>query len=364
MNLKVQHAAGYYNIKINSDTMFRYLINKKKIKPEVFIIVDSNVYNLYWKKISPWIRKQFVLKGIFKFHPSEKNKSLIEIERILRFLNTNNCTRNAKIISIGGGITGDISSFAASIFMRGISYINIPTTLLAMTDSSIGGKTGVNFNQLKNLIGTFHQPEAVYIFTDFLKTLPEDEYESGLGEIIKYAFIAGNFSNGRQHQPKNIKQLISACVKIKAAVVQKDEFEQSGIRKILNFGHTFAHGIETSSNFRIKHGKAVIFGIIASLFYSYRVKLISAEFLYQSLLFISSFNILHITELRGINPKKVFEAMKADKKVSDGRIKLVLINQNNEFILDYPSRKDIIVDSIDDMKVWVKESFKKETVEK
>src|SRR5690606_26397206 len=186
---------------------------------------------------------------------------------------------------------------------------------------------GINFNGLKNLVGTFHQPEAVYIFTDFLKTLPEEEFESGLGEIIKYSFISGKNGIDLRNYSTISNQLIADCIKVKAAIVQKDEYERSGLRKLLNYGHTFAHGIESSSNFRIKHGKAVLLGIIVSLFYSYRVKLISADFLYQSLTSISSISRLTPPTLKLIYPEKVFDSMKQDKKASEGKIKLVLVTE-------------------------------------
>ncbi len=203
------------------------------------------------------------------------------------------CDRNSLIISVGGGITGDISSFAASIFMRGVDYVHIPTTLLSMVDSSIGGKTSINFNSGKNLIGTFYQPKAVFIDVMFLSTLPIKEIKSGVGEIVKYSFLHGNKNRSLFNKSinkilskdfSNIEKIIHECIKIKAAVVENDEREVKGIRKILNLGHTFAHGLESASDFKISHGEAVFLGIISSLFYSYRAKLISAEYLFNSLI--------------------------------------------------------------------------------
>lgn len=311
--------------------------------------------------------------GVYKIAANEKNKSLSEVEKIQSSLMKSKADRDTLIISIGGGIAGDIASFSASIYMRGVEYIHIPTTLLSMVDSSVGGKTGVNFNSIKNLIGTFFQPIAVFIDLSFLYSLPSREINSGIGEIIKYSFISGNsnkkiFDRGLKLILKKdysgIQSLIYECIKIKSSVVESDEKEEKGLRKILNLGHTFAHGIESSTNHQIKHGEAVLLGIISSLFYSYKVKIISAEYLYLCLLYIKPFLGIIKNGSKLVQTKRILTYMSHDKKNINNRINLVLLSERGRIIIDFPAKQNFILNALDDMLVWVKESFKKETVEK
>lgn len=374
MKIKINHSKGTYPVSISFGKLRNQLSTEKSlIGRDSLIVIDSKVKRLHWSYISKSLGKHFNILGIYKLHAHEKNKSLSEVNKILSFLFTSKCDRQTLLISIGGGITGDIASLAANIFMRGIEYINIPTTLLAMVDSSIGGKTGVNYNSGKNLIGTLYQPRAVFIDASFLLTLPQREIRSGLGEIVKYSFISNNknrfiFEKKILQVLRNdfsgIEKTIGECIKIKTVVVESDEEEKSGTRKILNLGHTFAHGIESASVSKIKHGEAVLLGIISSLFYSYRSKLISAEFLYKSLLEMKSFSFFLKDHLEHINPEKIYKFMVLDKKKMNSKINLVLIVNRGEIIIDYPGRKNNILNSLNDMMVWLKESFKKETVEK
>lgn len=374
MKIKINHSKGTYPVSISFGQLCKQLGTEKSLSGRnSLIVIDSKVKQLHWSYISKSLGKHFNILGIYKLHALEKNKSLSEVNKILSLLFTSKCDRQTLLISIGGGITGDIASFAANIFMRGIEYINIPTTLLAMVDSSIGGKTGVNYNGGKNLIGTFYQPRAVFIDASFLLTLPQREIRAGLGEIVKYSFISNNknkfiFEKKILQVLRNdltgIEKTIGECIKIKTAVVESDEEEKSGTRKILNLGHTFAHGIESASVLKIKHGEAVLLGIISSLFYSYRSKLITAEFLYKSLLEMKSFSFFLKDHLKHINPEKIYKFMVLDKKKMNSKINLVLIVKRGEIIIDYPGRKNNILNSLGDMMVWLKESFKKETVEK
>ena len=227
------------------------------------------------------IRKTFALLdckvSTYTFSANEKNKSLAQTEKIYKFLTDNAFDRNSIIVALGGGITGDIAGYVASTYMRGIRFIQIPTTLLSMVDSSVGGKTGVNFNHKKNMIGTFYQPDFVAIYPEFLSTLPKRELHSGAGEIFKYAFLAdiknynllkNNLSKLFSNKLFDIENTIQSCLKIKANVVENDEKEITGLRKILNLGHTFAHAFEVESNYKLKHGEAVIGGIFCALFLS------------------------------------------------------------------------------------------------
>ena len=241
------------------------------------IIVDKNIP----KKIILKIKKSLKNKNplFYYFKANEINKNAYSVNKILNILLKRNFSRNDCLISIGGGITGDITGFAASLFKRGMKFINIPTTLLSQVDSSIGGKTGVNTKYGKNLIGSFYQPNLVISDIQFLKTLPKREIICGYGEILKHSLIANkNFYHFLKRNNKKIFKLSSPFIektifescKIKKKVVEKDEREKN-LRKILNFGHTFAHAYEASLGFskKLNHGEAVILGMNTALKFSH-----------------------------------------------------------------------------------------------
>jgi 3-dehydroquinate synthase len=324
------------------------------------LIVDKNVEKYH----SQLIRKTFANTDLktfkYVFNATEKNKSLKQAEKIYYYLSDNYFDRHSVIISIGGGITGDISGFVASTFMRGINYFNIPTTLLAMVDSSVGGKTGVNFSDRKNLIGTFHQPSGVYIDDHYLTTLPKKELISGTGEIFKYSLLAdvSNYKLLKNSLKKiykgnldNYNTTIHNCLKIKSHIVLKDEKEITGLRKILNLGHTFAHAYEVLSNYKLKHGEAVIGGIFSALFASEKLGFISTLSLNK---IINDFSFIKLNKLLYlINGDEVFQTALGDKKNLLGKIKLVLLEDIGKIVIDVPIDKSVIVDAVDKMKSLV-----------
>jgi 3-dehydroquinate synthase/shikimate kinase/3-dehydroquinate synthase len=257
----------------------------------------------------------------------------------LDILLTKNFSREDCVISIGGGITGDISGFAASLFKRGLKFINIPTTLLSQVDSSIGGKTGVNSKYGKNLIGSFYQPNLVISDVQFLKTLPKRELICGYGEILKHSLIANkSFYNFLDKNNDKILKLSSPFVekaiyescKIKKDVVEKDEKEQ-GLRKILNFGHTFAHAYEASLGYskKLNHGEAVILGMQSALSFSLKNNLIKKNDYYLVLKHISETNLpsklKKFFKTRDLN--KILSFMAKDKKNNSNKINLVLLKK-------------------------------------
>jgi len=284
-------------------------------------------------------------KIVHHFNSSEKNKNLKNINSILNKLFKLNFNRNDCIISLGGGITGDVSGFAASIYKRGLKFINIPTTLLAQVDSSIGGKTGVNNIYGKNLIGSFMQPDLVLSDISFLKSLPKRELVCGYGEILKHSIIDSrntfNFLKKNFNKILNlesffiIKAIVDSC-KIKKSIVEKDEKEKN-LRKILNLGHTFAHAYEASLSYskKLNHGEAVILGIVSSAKFSFENKILNKKD-YEEI-------INHITNLKipvNLNyyfKKKdvgsIIKYMKADKKNNSSKINLILIKKIGKIIL-------------------------------
>ena len=356
--IKVNLKDKSYPIIIGDNSLAKVIetINKSSVS-KCLLIIDKNVLKYH----SMLIRKTFALLNCkvytYTFSATEKNKSLAQAEKIYNFLIENSFDRNSIIVAVGGGITGDIAGFAASTYMRGIKFIQVPTTLLSMVDSSVGGKTGVNFNQQKNIIGSFYQPELVAINPEFLSTLPKRELYSAGGEISKYAFLADerNYSLLKRslyklftRQSFNVDKTIFACLKIKTSIVENDEKEITGLRKILNLGHTFAHTFEVQSNYKLKHGEAVIGGIYCALFLSESLGYLSTERLNR---FLTDFtSIKPKKDLQGLNSNLVFQSMSSDKKNSLGRIKFVLIEEIGNIVVDATTEKKLVIDSIERMK--------------
>jgi len=285
-------------------------------------------------------------KIVHYFNSSEKNKNLKNINLILNKLFKFNFKRNDCIISIGGGITGDVSGFAASIYKRGLKFINIPTTLLAQVDSSIGGKTGVNNSYGKNLIGSFMQPDLVISDISFLNSLPKRELVCGYGEIFKHSiihnrntfnFLKKNFTKILNLKSPFIEKAIADSCKIKKNIVEKDEKEKN-LRKILNLGHTFAHAYEASLSYskKLNHGEAVILGIISSAKFSFENKILNKKDYEEIVNHINNLkipvNLKYYFKKKDIN--KIIKYMKSDKKNSSSKINLILIKKIGKVIIE------------------------------
>jgi 3-dehydroquinate synthase len=301
------------------------------------LIVDKNIPIKIVSKIKKSLNKKKLYIHFFK--ANEINKNINNVNKILDILLNKNFSREDCLISIGGGITGDVTGFAASQFKRGLKFINIPTTLLSQVDSSIGGKTGVNTKYGKNLIGSFYQPNLVISDIQFLKTLPKRELICGYGEILKHSLIASkDFYNFLNKNSKKIFSLsspfiekaISESCKIKKNVVEKDENEK-GLRKILNFGHTFAHAYEASLGYskKLNHGEAVILGMKTALNYSLKNNLLKKNEYYSinSHIFRSKLpsSIKKFFKVKDLN--KILSFMLKDKKNDSDKINLVLLKK-------------------------------------
>lgn len=321
------------------------------------IVTNTTIAAMYQNKIDQW--KSDLDALLYTIPDGEQYKTIDTWKGILDFLLENRFERSSILIALGGGVVGDIAGFAAASFLRGISYIQIPTTLLAMVDSSIGGKTAVDHPMGKNLIGAFHQPSMTLVDTDFLKTLPPREFLSGYAELFKYAFIGGpdtfNFiseENERmlQHNPDSLLDGIRRSIEIKAEVVSQDEFETKGLRALLNFGHTFAHSIERFFNFeQVLHGEAVIWGIRCACGLGERIGTIpsGAVKVYRQML-----EHLPVPPLPSLpEPEKLYSYMFSDKKVSSGKINFIVPTTPGTSIV----KKDI---EQKDVMVVLKEIFK------
>jgi len=364
IKIQVKTRNHKYPIFIGNNILNRF---KKILKENLsnfnrcLIVVDQKVPKKILAKVLKSLPKKTT--SIHYFNTSEKNKNQKSVNKILSILLSKNFNRNDCLISVGGGITGDVSGFAASIFKRGLKFINIPTTLLSQVDSSIGGKTGINNKYGKNLIGTFYQPNLVISDIIFLKYLPKREIICGYGEIIKHAIIADKkfFSFLDLHGSRILKletayieKAISKSCYIKKKVVEADE-KEIGIRKILNFGHTFAHAYEATLGYskKLNHGEAVILGIKTAAKFSLSVNILDSK----------EFNLIenHLDKLslpKNINKffttknlNKILFFMKKDKKNITNKVNLVLLKkigspiykkQFNEKKINHFLRKELI----------------------
>ncbi len=242
-------------------------LQKFSFPNNAFIITNSIVHKLYGK--------QFAQFPVIQIPAGEEHKRLQTVEHICEQLITLGAHRNSSIIAVGGGVVGDMAGFVASIFMRGIPVYHVPTTLLAMVDSSVGGKTGVDSRLGKNLIGTFHQPDAVIMDPVFLKKLPSEEFSNGMAEVIKhgvldaslFTWLERNTAAIQKRDIKTLETMLAKNVKIKKAIVEADE-KESDIRMLLNLGHTFGHAIEHLSKYTIPHGQAVAIGLVYAASFS------------------------------------------------------------------------------------------------
>ncbi len=261
-----------YDIPIveNSTAELIKFLKKNNLGNAYAIIADEVSEKLFGRALLGKLRKEKIKCELFSFKAGEKSKSLKTVEELAEKMITKQFTRKDAIIALGGGVVGDIAGFLASIYFRGIPFVQIPTTLLAMVDSSVGGKTGVDLKSGKNLIGTFHQPKTVIIGRDFLKTLPRKQIASGLAEIIKcgviadkslFEFIEKNLDKIYKLETSAINFIIEKSLKVKIDIVQSDEKETSQ-RMLLNYGHTYGHALEKLSNYTLLHGFAISIGMV------------------------------------------------------------------------------------------------------
>ncbi|MBQ8167847.1 3-dehydroquinate synthase [bacterium] len=304
--------------------ILEFIGNKKYV-----VVISQKVEKIYGKELS--FENKYILKD------GEKQKNIKNYKKILDFCLKKKLSREDVIIAVGGGVVGDIAGFAASTYMRGIDYIQVPTTLLACVDSSVGGKVAVNTPFGKNLIGAFYQPKAVFIYPNFLKTLSLKEFKTGLGEVVKYAFIEKSCKHPEEfnlvhfldinhkkifdYNLKVLEELIKICIWLKVSVVEQDERE-GGLRRILNFGHTYGHAIEKLTNYRkYTHGECVVAGIYFAFDLALKNNLIEKNYMYLMQDVMKKFEFKQIPSF---DIKKVIPIMKTDKKSANDLIHFIL----------------------------------------
>lgn len=330
-SIEIQSAKHRYRVLIASDLLARAgeIFRAEQLPPErCAIISDTNVGPLFAGDLAKNLRSTDYEPKLITIPAGEGSKTLEQASEICEQMLGAGLDRQSFVVGLGGGVVGDLSGFVAAIFARGIPHVQIPTTLLAMVDSSIGGKTGVNARAGKNLIGSFHPPTLVLDDVDILKTLPQPEINQGFAEIIKHAIIADAemFQQLENADPGNIDfaSLISRNVKLKALIVEKDEHERQGQRAPLNFGHTVGHAIERATDYRgIAHGEAVSLGIVTACEISMKKADLPKQERERIVDLLRKFGLP--TQLpKNLSREKIVEAIKFDKKFVRGQIRFVV----------------------------------------
>lgn len=316
------------------------------------IVSDSNVGPIYKSQIMNEIQNDCKEICYFEFTAGEASKNLETVQKLITAMIENHFTRKDFVLALGGGVTGDLAGFAASIYMRGIPFIQVPTSLLAQVDSSIGGKTGVDFEQYKNMIGAFYMPKLVYINTSTLATLDARQFYSGMAEVMKYglimdaSFYEWMIDKMYDIHDKNhdvMEELIETCCICKQRIVERDPFE-NGDRALLNFGHTIGHAIEKSKNFELLHGECVALGCVCAAYISWKKNLLSMDEFYEIRDMFVPFNLpISLDEL---DPEEIVRLTKSDKKSEGDYTKFILLKRVGKAVIDKTVTDDEILAAV------------------
>jgi 3-dehydroquinate synthase len=327
---------GGYDIFIGTGLLDRAgAMVRKAVPGESAMIVSNNkVFSLHGGRLKKSLSKYFNT-SVCLLPDGERYKNIDTIKKIYSAAASSRLDRGSCIVALGGGVIGDMAGFAAATYMRGIKVAQAPTTLLAMTDSSIGGKTGVDTVEGKNMVGAFHQPSLVIMDTSTLKTLEEPEFKNGMAEVIKHGivmdpvlfdFIKTNRDRILSRNPAAIRDLVARSAGDKAKIVSRDEKETRGIRETLNYGHTIGHAIEAEGGYSAyRHGECVILGMAAAARIAYDMKICSKETLLEQIKVFNSFNL--IKPLKNLRTGNILKRLLSDKKVKNGKIRFILTKE-------------------------------------
>lgn len=321
----------------------------------ICIVTDSNVAPLFLEEVMGIAQSVCTQCEVFQFEAGEKNKTLDVICSLYEVLIQAGFDRKDYLLALGGGVVGDMTGFAAATFLRGIKFIQVPTTLLSQIDSSIGGKTGVDFDQYKNMVGAFHQPSLVYINSNVLKTLPDEQFASGMGELLKYGisldadfyeWTIEHMGDIEDRDPLTMQLMVGRCCQLKKYIVEKDPTEK-GDRALLNFGHTLGHAIEKLKNFEMLHGECVALGCVAAAYISWQRGMIDEDEFYE----IRDMNVgfyLPIT-FDGLSSEEIVAATKKDKKMEAGKIKFILLKKMGQAYIDTTVTDQEMIEALNTM---------------
>lgn len=357
-NLEVTYNdKGKYSIVFEKDfgKLSEYISEFDPNNKKAAVITDTNVGPIYAQEVAEILSESFSEVLIFTIEAGEQSKCLNVVSDIYEFLAQNDFHRTDFLFALGGGVTGDITGYVASTYMRGIGYIQIPTSLLAMVDSSVGGKCGVDFMQFKNMVGSFYMQKLVYIAVKCLTTLPESEFSSGMAEALKsglirnasfYEWMILNFDEIMSKDIDALENVIENSIYVKHAVVTKDPFE-TGERMILNFGHTIGHALEKYYNFEKKHGECVALGMVAAAFISWKRQLLSMEEYYEIRDMFVPFNLP--ISVDDFDVTEVYNLIQSDKKVINSRLNFVLLKKIGKAVIVNDVSEDEIMDSLKEL---------------
>lgn len=350
-SVKVQLGKRTYPIEIGFGTLKSGFHRHKVVEQtrgKIFIVADPKVRRF----IRPVLQKlKSRIARVVWMKAGETAKNIHTLNELYAQAARAKLDRQALVVAVGGGVIGDVTGFFAASYLRGLSFIQIPTTVMAQVDSSIGGKTGINLPSGKNLVGAFHQPSLVFIDADTLETLPEREFCSGLAEVIKYGVIAdrqlfdrleNNASRILDRNPKELAWILQRCCAIKANVVSRDEHETRGLRATLNFGHTIGHGIEAAANYRLLHGEAIAIGMVGATLLSQQITSLDKKSAKRIQDLIQRLK-LPTTLPKGLSISRIIQAMKLDKKASQGQMKFVLANRIGYVKTGIPVSEDQVI---------------------
>ena len=341
LNVNINNSKSY-NINITDDSIAKLMedVNRLTSAQKRLFVVSQKVYNLYKQDLCLNKEELLVLKD------GEAEKNFKNYTKILETAAMLGLTRNDVMIAIGGGVVGDIVGFAASTYMRGIDFIQVPTTLLSMVDSSVGGKTAIDLNGIKNIVGSFYQPKEVFININFLNTLDKKQFMSGLGEVLKYAFIEDDC--GYKHslflfeyltlgcekllakETMTVFRVIEYCLNLKIAVVNQDE-KENDLRRILNLGHTLGHALESITKYKkYTHGEAVVQGIFFILNWAYSQNIITYSYYRLSIELLNKYGFKNQNLIEKYPTEKLVEYMKKDKKATSDKITFVVPSEKKK----------------------------------
>ena len=348
-----------HEIRIGHNIMDRMvLLIAKNYKASRYVIVtDSNVNRLYGQTLLVAMTQAGFKASVMEIPAGESSKNMSTVMDITGRLLADGADRGTLLVALGGGVVGDLTGFVASIYMRSVPYIQIPTTLVGQVDSAIGGKTAVDLPQGKNLLGTFYQPRAVFVDLNFLDTLPDREFNNGLAEMIKYGIIEDeklfqlleeDMDAVKSRDSVHWVKMIETCCRIKKSIVEIDEREQ-GLRRILNFGHTLGHALETVSDYALSHGEGVALGMVAAAKLSVKMQYLSEDELIRVEHVIAHAG-LPTRILASFDPKAVIDCLKMDKKKKDDVIHFVLIKKIGMPFVNGSINEQLIGDVLEEMK--------------
>ncbi len=329
-DLRVELGERSYNIYIQKGLLNRVAqdISTQFHPTSVCIVTDTNLSTLYLSPLEADFKRLGVPNCSFVFQAGEASKNFAVLEQLCDYMIRQKMDRSSMLIALGGGVVGDLTGFAAAIFKRGISYVQIPTSVVAQTDSSVGGKTGVDFGGAKNMLGAIHQPKAVYIDPDVLQTLPARFLQDGLGEVVKYALLSGGALYDRVlalQSPEDFLRddgfIIESCVDYKRRLVEEDE-RDTGSRMLLNLGHTVGHSVESYFGYgRYSHGEGVSIGLVEILRYAVHNCNLNHEILEQTCALLQRLNLPVALPERS---ERIFASIVQDKKCTGASIRVVL----------------------------------------